>query len=136
MLICNKERSKSLERERVLERKIGWKESCLLNVNLSNIYFVQYFIFYDNNDKKKNTSSAGMGLRGREKACLMTFLNPDAVPLWRLSLELFSPFLVDCLDRRSVMQQEEGSLIWSKVRNSRLGWLLLDLAQWFLQEKY
>ena len=85
---------------------------------------------------KKNTSSAGMGLRGREKACLMTFLNPDAVPLWRLSLELFSPFLVDCLDRRSVMQQEEGSLIWSKVRNSRLGWLLLDLAQWFLQEKY
>ena len=119
MLICNKERSKSLERERVLERKIGWKESCLLNVNLSNIYFVQYFIFYDNNDKKKHK-----------------FLNSDAVPLWRLSLELFSPLLVDCLDRRSVMQQEEGSLIWSKVRNSRLGWLLLDLTQWFLQEKY
>ena len=135
MLICNKERSKSLERERVLERKIGWKESCLLMLIYQTyiLYNISYFMIIM---IKKNTSSAGMGLRGREKACLMTFLNPDAVPLWRLSLELFSPFLVDCLDRRSVMQQEEGSLIWSKVRNSRLGWLLLDLAQWFLQEKY
>ena len=69
MLICNKERSKSLERERVLERKIGWKESCLLNVNLSNIYFVQYFIFYDNNDKKKHEFSRD-GLKRPRKGLL------------------------------------------------------------------